>query len=221
MADIVITELVPSSAPIYGAPFTMTVNGSGFEAGCKVLWADQPLPVTNFINAGQLTTTVDPGSAPYAPNLGQAPVSVTNIAGDVSNSLTFQFTADAPVLDSLAPASIDISSGADVECVMNGSNFWPFTQLYVNGSIDECEFVDNNHIKTIIRTSTAHAASNLQMELRNGDNASAILPLALTGTPAPQPPDEGKSPNTTAIPAVYMSPEPPDVYQKVATPEGG
>ncbi len=52
-----ITSVAPSSATAGSAPFTITVNGSGFVPGDVVLWNGTPLPTT-YVNGNQLTATV-------------------------------------------------------------------------------------------------------------------------------------------------------------------
>lgn len=58
-----------------------------------------------------------------------------------------------------------------------------------------------------------------QVWVANGPDWSNIMTFTFAEhVDPPIPPEEGKSPNTPAVPAEYMPPVPPDVYQKVATP---
>jgi hypothetical protein len=84
-----ITSLIPSSATAGGAPFTLTVSGSGFVPGSTVRW-EGTARTTTFVSASQLTAAI-PGSDIVTP--GTASVTVTNPdAGGVSNSMMFTIT---------------------------------------------------------------------------------------------------------------------------------
>lgn len=127
----------------------------------------------------------------------------------------------APVLTAVDPDTIDIATGDTVLVTITGTGFIDTSVVVQNGADDAGgAFVSDTVMTTNIDTSTVVAASVLQIAVRTDVDVSNELPLNLTGTPwVPDVPDEGQSPNTPAVPADYMSPEPPDVYRKVA--EGG
>jgi len=218
MADPVLTSINPTSAAATGGLVTLHCIGSNFTNACQILWNGLPLAATTFVSATELTGQVDPATATVDPTNGQAQVAVRLAAIDTPpKPFTIQF--GAPVLTSLVPNSVDISAGDDVDVTINGSNFWPLTQLYVNGTVDACRFVSATQLQTTIVTATATGPGTLSLQLKNASQSSvATLPLTLTGTPyvPPEPDAEPASPNTEAIPAEYMSPEPPDVYRRVA-----
>lgn len=132
----------------------------------------------------------------------------------------------APVLDSLAPDTVDITSGAMVPVTITGSGFLPTSILVVNGSDDVGQYVSATEMTTDINTFTATGNTTLQIAVRNDVDVSNELPLALTGTSPvdnpdviPDTPPEGASPNTEAVRAEYHPPDPPDVYRLVADPQ--
>jgi IPT/TIG domain-containing protein len=128
----------------------------------------------------------------------------------------------APVLDSLTPSSIDISAGTVQTVTIAGSLFEAGSQIYADGNpVATGTFVSDLEMTFDANTLLAPDAGTVQIEVRNGVDASNALPLTLTGTPAledpnfiPDTPPEGASPNTEAERAEYMAPEPPDVYQQ-------
>jgi len=138
----------------------------------------------------------------------------------------------APVLTSLDPTSVDISTGAMVPVTIAGTGFAADDVLMVNGADDLGTFVSDTEFTFSVDTLTASGASTLQIAVRNAAaEVSNELPLELTGETAigdpdfiPETPEEGASPNTEAIRAEYHAPDPPDVYQNAipvqVPPEG-
>ena len=82
--------LVPATAVIGAASFTLKVQGTGYTPGCVIVFngLDEP---TTFVSATEVTTGVNMAvwTAPSAP----LPVAVRSIGGKVSNAMTFTFTA--------------------------------------------------------------------------------------------------------------------------------
>lgn len=85
----VASALVPATAAIGAANFTLQVTGTGFRTGMQILWNGSPAPTT-FVSDTELTTPVDMAAAvvPLA-----IPVKVRTLAGQDSNELTFTITA--------------------------------------------------------------------------------------------------------------------------------
>ena len=82
-----LTDIDPDSA-VVGAPFTLTVTGTGFTSNSVVLLDDAPLPTT-FVSDTQLTADATAGAAP-------ATVDVEVQDGEVlSDALTFDYVAAA------------------------------------------------------------------------------------------------------------------------------
>jgi hypothetical protein len=218
MADPVLTSINPTSAAATGGLVTLHCIGSNFTAACEILWNGLPLPATTFVSATELTGQVDPATATFDASNGQSQVAV-RLAAITTPPKPFTILFGAPVLTSLVPNSIDISTGEDVDVTVNGSNFWTHTQLLADGSPIACQFVSATQLRATVATAAVTGAGTMQMQLKTASQSSvATLPLTLTGEPyvPPEPPAESASPNTEAIPAEYMSPEPPDVYRRVA-----
>ncbi len=73
--------LSQASAPLYGGPFTLTINGVGFQSGAVASLGSTNL-TTSFVNSTQLTTQVT--TAALA-GVGPQNVKVTNPSGPASN----------------------------------------------------------------------------------------------------------------------------------------
>lgn len=98
-----VTSVVASTLPL--GPFSLTVNGSRFVSGAKVLWNGAPLS-TSFVNSGQLTAT---GNATQA---GSVTLRVANPGpGAVSSPLTVTVTSNSIVI-SVTPRNANLLAGA-------------------------------------------------------------------------------------------------------------
>lgn len=81
----VLTALLPTSAKIGDPSFTVHVTGTGFRAGCEILWNGSPEPTT-LVSPTELTTEVNMATAEVPMPI---PVVVRTLGGLVSNTLTF------------------------------------------------------------------------------------------------------------------------------------
>ena len=81
--------LVPNTCALGEADFTVSVQGTGFDAESVIVWggADEP---TTFVSETEVTTLVKP-SVVTAPTT--LPVLVRNGLGEESNALDFTWTA--------------------------------------------------------------------------------------------------------------------------------
>jgi hypothetical protein len=84
----VVSSLVPATAQIGAANFTLHVHGTGFTPGAQILWNGSPEPTT-FVSPTELTTGVNMATATTA---GSIPVAVRSLAGVDSNALPFVLT---------------------------------------------------------------------------------------------------------------------------------
>src|SRR5205085_1777634 len=118
------TSLSPTSAPVGGAAFTLTVNGTNFVVGRAAgRWkgADR---TTMFVSASQLTASI---LATDLATAGTASVTVFNPApgGGTSNAQTFTISTPSnpvPTTTSLSPTSAPVG-GAALTLTVNGTNF--------------------------------------------------------------------------------------------------
>jgi hypothetical protein len=83
------TSLVPASAVVGDASFTLHVHGTGFTPGSVILWNGTPEPTT-FVSATELTTGVDMTTATVAAAI---PVAVQVAGVLTTNELTFDLQA--------------------------------------------------------------------------------------------------------------------------------
>ena len=85
---LTVTDLEPSEAAIGDPDLTLTVTGSGFNAGAQIVF-NAGLEATEFVSDTELTTTVKPSLATVA---GDYPVTVVQGGMQAEPPLMFTFT---------------------------------------------------------------------------------------------------------------------------------
>lgn len=120
----------------------------------------------------------------------------------------------APVLESLSPSE-GVAGSSDITMTITGTGFTPESVLVWNGADDTMEFVSETECTAVVKLSLSTVASVCTVAVRNDVDLSNELSFAITEDVAPPEPEpESASPNTNAVPATYMAPEPPDVYRQ-------
>ncbi|MEZ5355029.1 MAG: IPT/TIG domain-containing protein [Bryobacteraceae bacterium] len=114
-----LTSLTPSTRVAGSTAFPLTIAGSGFTAGSRVLFGTRELiPVSVTIDRIDVSVPADAIAEPAI-----VPVKVRSLQGNESNSLNFTVSARA-LISSLDPPSRIAGSGAFTLAV-NGSGFSP------------------------------------------------------------------------------------------------
>ena len=108
----VISSLAPAGAPVGGAAFTLTVNGTGFTAGSIVRWngADR---VTTFSSANRLQASIPASDLAV---IGTAQVTVFTPTTGTSSARPFSVQT-APVL---SVSSTTVTTGTAVTVTLTG-----------------------------------------------------------------------------------------------------
>jgi hypothetical protein len=108
----VISSLSPAAAPVGGAAFTLTVNGSGFTSGSVVRW-NGATRVTTFTSPTRLIASIP---ATDLATVGTAQVTVFDPVSGTSSGSSFSIQA-APVL---SVSSTSITTGTVVTVTLTG-----------------------------------------------------------------------------------------------------
>jgi hypothetical protein len=108
----VISSLSPAGAPVGGAAFTLTVDGSAFTSGSIVRW-NGANRVTTFVSANRLRASIPASDLEV---IGTAQVTVFDPAGGTSSAQPFSIQT-APVL---SVSSTDILTGTAVTVTLTG-----------------------------------------------------------------------------------------------------
>jgi len=169
------TPLLFGISPTYvlrgGPAFGLTVNGSGFLAGAKVLWNGSPLG-TNFVSGSQLSASV-PANLVASP--GTAAVSAINFGGSASNSLEFEIDAPDPVVTSLSPNSAQ-PGGPGFTLTVNGSAFSPSMIVLWNLSPLATTFISENQLQATVPASliAQPGGANIDVSISPGTVSNGI-----------------------------------------------
>jgi len=94
-------SIAPTTTTAGSADFTLTVTGTGFTSGSKVVWNSTVL-ATTFVSATELTADVP---APMVSSEGTAQVTVGTPGVGVGSTSTFTIYALAPTISSISPTS--------------------------------------------------------------------------------------------------------------------
>jgi hypothetical protein len=124
-AGVTLSSLSPTSRPAGTGQFELAVTGTGFTDDAVILFGNTVLNPFNRTST-LLRANVTPPATP-----GTVNVSVRANAL-VSNSLPFNFTAPAPVISSLSPASRPINSG-EFDLTIAGQNLSPNPTVLFGG----------------------------------------------------------------------------------------
>ncbi len=176
-----ISNLNPSSAPAGGSAFTLTVNGSGFNANSAIVWNGSPL-ATFFVNNNQLTGTVD-GSLIAAQ--GTATVTV-NTNGVASNGLAFTISNGAVnlTITSLNP-SIAQAGAPALTLTVNGTGFTAASTIQWNGVPLPTTFVGATQLTTTVAASLIAAQGTAAVTVgTNGAVSNSSIFTIGPATPA-------------------------------------
>ena len=123
-----ITTLNPNPMTASNSPQTLTINGSGFQAGLKLVIGGTAIPASALaaLTPTQLQISIVTSLTSYT-----YPVQVVNSNGGASNTVNLQVNAPpAPAITSLTPNPLTHSTAAQVLTV-NGTNFQSGTGLRV------------------------------------------------------------------------------------------
>ena len=182
-----ITSLSPSAATAGGPAFTLTINGSGFEADTVAQWNGTAL-TTTFVRDSQLTATV---SADLIASVGSIPITI--VAGGVtSNAVTFD-VANGPTLSSLNPSTA-IAGGGQFTLTVNGTGFTAGTTVQWNGTSLATTFVSVNQVTAPVPASLIATANTAQITaLTNGVSSNALSLVVSVGITSLSPPSGSSS----------------------------
>lgn len=197
-----ITSLSPASAIAGGLAGTLTVNGTGFVSGAKVVW-----------NSTQLTTTFVSGlklTAPYTKamiaSIGSAAITVVNKDASTSNASPFAINGPAPKITSVTPNTA-VAGGASYPITITGTNFKAGSSASGSFVAGSTVYLDANALTVLTGTTTvitatvpssaitAAGARALNVTVKNSSTSvSASSPITVKG-----PAITTLSPNTAPV----------------------
>ena len=159
-----ITSLSPASVTAGGAPFTLTVNGTGFVNGAVVNF-NGTAKTTAFVSATQVTAAILAADIATAATVN---VTVTNPApgGGTSAAATFTINNPSPTITTLSPTSATAGSAA-FTLTVNGTNFVSTSVVNFNGAAKTTTFVNVTQLTAAIAAADIAAGGTLPVTVTN------------------------------------------------------
>jgi uncharacterized protein (TIGR03437 family) len=159
-----LTSLDPTSAVISSAAFTLTVNGTNFNATSIVRWngADR---TTTLKSATQLEAAITMADIAAA---GSASVTVFNPApgGGTTTALSFAINNPVPTLFSLDPTNV-VAGSAGFTLMVNGTGFFTGSVVQVNSVNRTTTFGSPTKLSINLTTEELAAAGALSIRVVN------------------------------------------------------
>lgn len=142
-----IVSISPTSKSTGDAAFTLTVNGTNFNAG-SVVRVNTQNRVTSYVNATQLQAQILATDLAAA---GSANISVFNPApgGGTSSTITLVINNALPVITGISPASVIVGSSA-FTLTVNGTGFVGGSIIRFNNADHTTTFVSSTQLTTQI-----------------------------------------------------------------------
>ena len=172
------SPLLPASAIVSTAPFTLTVNGTNFVSSSQVMWNGNSLAITSQ-TATQLKATVPATDCTTA---GPATVAVFNPmpgGGTSSPALMFSCNNPFPATTSLSPTSAAVGSPA-FTLTVNGSNFVQSSTVNWNGSGLATTYVSATQLTATVPATDCVTISTNQVTVTNPTPGGGTSSPALT-----------------------------------------
>lgn len=183
-----ITSLSPSSTTVGAPSFTLTITGTNFTSTATVLVGSNTTPRSvQFVDAQHVKVTIFPSDVNTA---GNVPITLTvpGTTGGTSNSFNlFVIEQNAPVISSLDPATLPVSS-TTLKVLINGSGFLFDDVILLDGSSRGTEFISATQMAmTLLANDVASPhVSNVQVQRHDltATSAPATLTIVAANVPA-------------------------------------
>lgn len=159
-----LTSISPDSANLNSPPFDLTVEGSDFDGGAKVL-IDAQLITTAFVDSGRLIGHVPAGVLAVG---GAHQVQVRNEGGNRSNALTLTILIPAPTLTSITPRVVVVGSAA-LTLFASGANFVSGAVVLIDGVSVTTTFTNAQTLRATVPASVFATAGTRLVGVRNPD----------------------------------------------------
>jgi hypothetical protein len=172
-----VTTLAPASAVRGGAPFVLTINGSGFVSGTIAQVNGSARPTT-VVGPTQLTIQITAEDLVIAGALTLRVVS-PEPGGGTSNDATLPVLNPTPAITALNP-NIVAERNPAFNLFVTGTGFAPGAQIALNGVPRITTLVDATTVMAVIQTSDVETIGSINIQVINptpGGGASNTIAL--------------------------------------------
>jgi outer membrane protein assembly factor BamB len=179
-----LTSLSPATVPA-GVAFTLTVNGSGFNASSVVVFNGNPV-ATTFVSATQLTASIsastiaqpEPYTVVVAPSLAGA-------SSSLSNQLILSVLA-LPSITGLTPSSV-VAGSPEFTLTVMGTNYSPYSVVLFGGTALATTWVDTNQLTATVTSAQVLNAGANSVTVATSAAPDALVSAAVSFTVQPLP----------------------------------
>ena len=180
--ELDLTSLNPSSAIVNSSPFTLIVNGHGFDSLSTVYFNDTA-KITTYVSDSVLTAEISTSDISI---VGNYPVWITDEWG-TSDTLTFVVDPPPPILASISPAIVlrYISGGglpSGLTVTATGYNFSDSSVVYFNGNAKTTTVVSDTIITFPITGSEMSTLGNYTVWISTYGSNSDTLTFSVMDT---------------------------------------
>jgi len=173
----VVTSLSPSTAPVNGAPFTLTLNGSGFTDQSIVSFDGSPRNTT-FVGINKLTVQVFASDLTSA---RQIAVTVLTPGFPESTAVPLTIAIIPPVITSITPSTVT-AGGSGFTLTVNGTGFSVSSVIALNGVNHLTDFdPSTGSVSTAILASEIASAGSLDVTVTDRGLTSNVIHLNAAG----------------------------------------
>ena len=159
-----LTSLAPLSVITGTGPTTLTVSGTGFVPGAKVVFGGTDL-TTTFTSSTSLDATI---AASLLLSTGSVPVKVVNPApgGGASATIAFTITNPQAAIQAINPSAAFVGSAA-LSLTVNGSGFVSGSNVLFNGAALATSYVNSTKLTATVPASSLGAAGDFPVTVSN------------------------------------------------------
>jgi len=172
-----IISINPTSTTAGGPPFTLNVNGTGFDSAAVVDWNGAPLS-TLVESATLLKATV---TADLIATAGMATVTVSD-NGATSSGVTFNIVPPAPVISSLNPSST-VAGGNGFTLTVNGSNFDSSASVQWNGTGLSTSYMSAGQLTATVTADLIASAGAATVTVADNGQTSNVATFTIIAPP--------------------------------------
>ncbi|MDD1670988.1 MAG: lectin like domain-containing protein, partial [Methanomicrobiales archaeon] len=178
-----LVSLAPSSVVAGSGALTLTVTGTGFVMGSKVLWNGAER--TTAVSSTTTLTASIPASDTVTAGTVQVTVFNPTPGGGTSNALPFTITpASAPSISTLSPPST-IAGGTGFDMVVTGSNFVSGSKVRWNGADRPTAYNSATQLTAQVQSSDIGTAGTASVTVNNPDAGTSGPKTFTINNPSP------------------------------------
>jgi hypothetical protein len=171
-----LASISPSTVTAGSAPFSLSVNGTGFVPCSGVQWNGLNRPTT-YVSPTQVQAAI---TAPDIAAVGTVPVTVSNPAtgGALSNAISASILA--PAISAISPTTTTNCSSSGLTLTVTGTNFAPNVVVDWNGSPRPTTFISPTELTAAITPGDTAFVGTVAITVTSGAVTSNSMNFSMT-----------------------------------------